>query len=274
MSLNLNLAPLQYGLPMTNQMVYTNPIDYLNNTFKTIKDQNDFIKEQMQEYNQHPHFVNVPPYGMPTGVSSLGTAAMYEPMPGLYQGKPPLANQPIGQFFQPPANIVNMGPMYPAPVNMQPIIPGMPLPIADVPYPIPFPDSVIEPLDVQEEYDAKDKTIDYFYKKCQHEWIYTFFRDAYKYLKVDDGKVKYITSLSEYRNRQKDGQHEIELKGEYVKFKYLTYDFVKKYIVLYAVKTGFKWFELKRNEENIAEMFVKKLKNAIKSDIARIAKQD
>ena len=271
--MSLNLAPLQYGLPMTNQMVYTNPVDYLNNTLQSIQTQNDFIKEQMKGYNSNPQFMNVPPYGYPTGVTSLGTAAMSEPMPGLYQGKPPLANQPIGQFFQPPANIVNMGPMYPAPVNMQPIIPGMPLPITDVPYPIPFPDSVIQPLDVQEDFDAKDKTIDYFYRKCQHEWIYSYFRDAYKYLKVVGDKVKYITTLSEYRNKQKDSNHEIEIKGDFVKSNYLTHDFVKKLIVLYSVKTGLKWFEIKRNEENVAEMFVKKLKNAIKSDIAKLTKQ-
>jgi|APSaa5957512622_1039677.scaffolds.fasta_scaffold60269_2 hypothetical protein len=283
--MSINLAPLQYGLPMNNQLVYSDPINYLNETYQSIKDQNDYIKNQYNGYNNTPHFMNVPPIGLPTGVSSLGTAAMSEPMPGLYQKYPPLANQPIGQFmpnqmFNQPASIVNMthmgpmGPMYPAPMNMQPVIPGMPLPISDVPYPIPFPDNVIQPLDVHEEDDAKDKTIDYFYKKCHHEWIYTFFRDAYKYLKVVGDKVKYITSLTEYRNRSKDSDHDIELKGEFVKSKYLTYDFIKRYIMVYAVNTGFKWFELKRNESNIAEMFVSKLKNAIKGDISKLTKKD
>ena len=281
MSLNSQYLPLQYGLPMGNQQVFTDPVSYLNNYIGPMNNQYGNYSQPLNDYYSTPQVMNVHPMGIPSGITSLGTAALATPNSGLYQGAPPLT-QPIGSFinpsisglYQPPASIVNMPQMYPAPVNMHQIIPGMPLPMSDMPYPLPYPDNFIQPFDVYEDSGEKDKTIDYFYKKCQHEWIYSYFRDAYKYLKVVSGKVKYITSLNEYKNKTKDSNSEIDLKADFVKIKYLTHDFVKRQLLVYAQRTDLKWFELKRNEQYIIDILVSKLKNAIKQDIARLVKQN
>ena len=102
----------------------------------------------------------------------------------------------------------------------------------------------------------KSKVIKYFRNEIADNWLYDDLSKLLNYLKVnDDGKVVFISSISELNNQNADSIQNMEKKIRYIEDEVLDKHLIEHVLSKFVKKNGINWYDLKQHRMKVKNVF-------------------
>lgn len=120
---------------------------------------------------------------------------------------------------------------------------------------------------------AQKQMLDFIMAKVYNKWVYG--KDMcylLKYLQVVDGKVKYLSSIENFKNNKicDDSESDVEMKIDFIEKNILPKSELKKLLKRMIDELGFKWFEFPQKLDVIQEAVERHIKKALKNGIGTL----
>lgn len=117
--------------------------------------------------------------------------------------------------------------------------------------------------------DLHRRQIKYYRYYTLDNWLYDDLRHILSYFTYKNGKVHLIKKLKDYKEKssKNDSESAIEAKVDYIGEHFLTTELVAKLLFKYVKETKTSWFNLKKNEYFLKQLFEKHLIRKIKEAI-------
>lgn len=120
---------------------------------------------------------------------------------------------------------------------------------------------------------AQKQMLDYIMAKVYNKWIYG--KDMcylLKYMKVVNGKVKYLSSIDEFKNNKicDDSDVDVELKVDFIEKYILSKGDLKKLLKRMIDELGFKWYEFPQKLDIISDAVERHIKKSLKDNIGTL----
>lgn len=129
---------------------------------------------------------------------------------------------------------------------------------------------------LNDNYMAQQQIVEHYMAQVYNKWLYG--KDmcyVLKYMKVVDGKVRFLSSIDEYKKNKicDDTEADVETKIDFINDNILTKSDMRKLLNRLIVELGYKWYELPQKEDLVFEVIERHIKKALKSGIGSYTKQ-
>ncbi|ARF10827.1 hypothetical protein Hokovirus_3_100 [Hokovirus HKV1] len=127
-----------------------------------------------------------------------------------------------------------------------------------------------KPNDLNQDPVMRKKIVKYFKNIMLDKWLYNESRDILNYLKVNNGKVDFLSNLSEYnpRNVDKDSSVDTENKIKFIEKYVLSDNTLLRLLSRYVNESTVSWVNLPKNKYYIRKLMEEKLYKMIKYAIS------